>query len=91
MIIAVPLGLLVYTMYREGAFDTTKNSILILMAGVNRFRRLGQEDMFEVEEMNMRNEKASGELDRQRMEAEQEKQRRLEQKKREKKRFLKKK
>lgn len=91
MIIAVPLGLLVYTMYREGAFDTTKNSILILMAGVNRFRRLGQEDMFEVEEMNMRNEKASGELDRQHMEAEQEKQRRLEQKKREKKRFLKKK
>ena len=37
MIIAVPIGLLVYTMYQEGAFDTTKNSVLILVAGINRF------------------------------------------------------
>ncbi|MDE7044907.1 MAG: sporulation integral membrane protein YtvI, partial [Acetatifactor sp.] len=33
MIIAVPLGLLIYTMYQEGTFDTTKNSFLILVSG----------------------------------------------------------
>lgn len=60
MIIAVPLGLIVYTMYQEGAFDTTKNSILILITGVNRFRRLKAEDMVEVEEN--RREEASMDL-----------------------------
>lgn len=50
MIIAVPLGLIIFTMYQEGTFDTTKNSILILIAGINRFRRLKTEDMAEVEE-----------------------------------------
>lgn len=74
MIVAVPLGLLVYTMYQEGAFDTTKNSVLILMAGVNRFRRLGREDMFEVEEMSMRNAEVSEELEKQRREEEQKRQ-----------------
>lgn len=51
MILAVPLGLILYTMYKEGAFDTTKNSVLILVAGLNRFRRLQKEDLEEVEEM----------------------------------------
>lgn len=50
MIAAVPLGLLVFSMYEEGAFETTRNSILILVAGINRFRKLGKEDMAEVEE-----------------------------------------
>lgn len=68
MILAVPLGLLIYSLYEEGAFDTTKNSVLILMAGVNRFRSLEKEDMAEVEEMNRRNEKASQELERDRSE-----------------------
>jgi predicted PurR-regulated permease PerM len=48
MILAVPLGLLLYTMYEDGAFDTTRDSILVLMAGINRFRRLDREDMSEV-------------------------------------------
>ncbi len=47
MIVAVPLGLIVYTMYEEGAFDTTKNSILILVNGLNRFRKLQPEDLKE--------------------------------------------
>ncbi len=47
MIVAVPLGLIVYTMYKEGAFDTTKNSILILVNGLNRFRKLQPEDLAE--------------------------------------------
>ena len=48
MILAVPLGLILYTMYENGAFDTTRDSILVLMAGINRFRRLDREDMSEV-------------------------------------------
>lgn len=51
MIVAVPLGLLIYTLYEEGAFDTTRNSLMILMAGLNRFRRLEPEDMQDVEEL----------------------------------------
>ncbi|MBR5247515.1 MAG: sporulation integral membrane protein YtvI [Lachnospiraceae bacterium] len=51
MIIAVPLGLLLYTLYEEGAFDTTKNSLLILIAGINRFRKLKPHDLEEVEDM----------------------------------------
>ena len=51
MIIAVPLGLLLYTLYEEGVFDTTKNSILILIAGINRFRKLKPHDLDEVEDM----------------------------------------
>ena len=45
MIVAVPLGLIVHTMYQEGVFDTTRNSILLLISGLNRFRRLKQEDL----------------------------------------------
>lgn len=56
MILAVPLGLILFTMYEEGAFDTTKNSILILIAGVNRFRRLEKDDMTVVEELRMAEE-----------------------------------
>lgn len=45
MIIAVPLGLILYTMYVEGAFDTTRNSLMILVRGINRFRELRPEDL----------------------------------------------
>lgn len=51
MIIAVPLGMLVSTMYQEGVFDTTKNSIAILVSGLNHFRRLQPEDLEVVVEM----------------------------------------
>lgn len=44
MIVAVPVGLILWTMYEAGAFETTKNSILILSAGLNHFRRLTPED-----------------------------------------------
>lgn len=63
MILAVPLGLLVYSLYEDGTFDTTKNSFLILTAGINRFRRLEKEDMAEVEEMNRRNEEDARKLE----------------------------
>ena len=51
MILAVPLGLILYTMYEEGVFNTTRDSILILTAGLNRFRRIEPQDMAVVEEM----------------------------------------
>lgn len=50
MIIAVPLGLIVFSMYEEGAFDTTKKSIFILVNGINRFRRITPADMGEQEQ-----------------------------------------
>lgn len=55
MIIAVPLGVLLQTMYQEGVFDTTKNSIAILISGLNRFRKLEPEDLNVVEEMREQN------------------------------------
>lgn len=52
MIAAVPIGLIIITMYNEGAFDTTKNSVLILIAGINKFRKLEKDDMSGVEAMH---------------------------------------
>ena len=52
MIVAVPIGLILITMYEEGVFDTTKNSIRILVHGVNRFRKLTTEDLKELTEGN---------------------------------------
>ena len=49
MIVAVPIGLIVYTMYEEGAFDTTRNSLLILVNGINRFRRLDEQDLKDIQ------------------------------------------
>ena len=49
---AVPIGLILITMYEEGVFDTTKNSIRILVHGVNRFRKLTTEDLKELTEGN---------------------------------------
>lgn len=46
MIVAVPIGIIVWTMYKEGMFDTTKNSIKILSAGLNHFRKLTPQDMY---------------------------------------------
>ena len=66
MILAVPLGLLVYTMYQEGVFETTKQSIQILVAGVNQFRRIEKEDLDEVQEMQKRNAEISEKLNEQR-------------------------
>lgn len=45
MIVAVPVGIIVVNMYEEGVFDTTLNSIKILFAGINSFRRLDEQDM----------------------------------------------
>ncbi len=44
MILALPIGIILINLYEEGVFDTTKESVKILVAGFNRFRRLHQED-----------------------------------------------
>lgn len=44
MILAVPIGIIVVNLYEEGVFDTTKQSIQILAAGFNRFRKIRPED-----------------------------------------------
>ena len=50
MIIAVPIGIIVINLYEEGAFDTTRQSLKILAAGFNKFRRIRPEDLAIVEE-----------------------------------------
>lgn len=50
MIIAVPIGIIVINLYEEGAFDTTRQSLKILTAGFNKFRRIRPEDIAIVEE-----------------------------------------
>lgn len=49
MILAVPIGIIVVTMYREGAFRTTQQSVQILAAGINHFRRLNKQDLEVIE------------------------------------------
>lgn len=44
MVLAVPIGLIVYALYTEGAFETTTKSIRILAEGINRFRKLEPEE-----------------------------------------------
>ena len=64
MIAAVPIGLIIITMYNEGAFDTTKNSILILIAGINKFRKLEKEDLSGVEEMHAQEQEIARQLEK---------------------------
>lgn len=50
MIIAVPLGIIFIQLNEEGVFDTTKNSIRLLVKSINEFRKLDGEDMKYIEE-----------------------------------------
>lgn len=45
MIVAVPIGIILQNMNEEGLFDTTKNSMRILVAQINQFRRLNKDDL----------------------------------------------
>ncbi len=63
MIVAVPIGLIVITMYQEGVFNTTRDSVLILLAGINKFRRLDKLDMAAVEEMRIQERRLTKELE----------------------------
>lgn len=48
MIVSVPVGLILYSMYQEGVFDTTKQSLEILMRGINGFRQFTPEETREL-------------------------------------------
>ena len=50
MILAVPIGIILVNLYEEGVFDTTRQSVRILVAGYNHFRKIRPEDMAVVEE-----------------------------------------
>lgn len=48
MLLAIPIGIIIYTMYEEGVFDTTINSAKILVYEINKFRKLTDEDLDEI-------------------------------------------
>lgn len=64
MILAVPIGLIVLNLYQSGIFETTQKSIRILICGMNRFRRIEEEDMKEVYEMERKNKVEKEELEK---------------------------
>ena len=45
MIFAVPIGIIFANLYEEGVFETTRQSVKILVAGFNRFRRIRPADL----------------------------------------------
>lgn len=45
LILAVPIGIILLNLYQEGAFEETRQSLRILAAGFNRFRRIRPEDL----------------------------------------------
>ena len=57
MIVAIPVGLILFSLYEGGVFDTTKDSVKLLVLGVNQFRRLTPEDLKEIREEEKAEEK----------------------------------
>lgn len=45
MIVAIPIGIIVVNMNQAGIFDTPKLSFQLLVANINRYRKLTEEDM----------------------------------------------
>ncbi|MBQ1850520.1 MAG: AI-2E family transporter, partial [Lachnospiraceae bacterium] len=45
MIVAIPVGLILFSLYEGGVFSTTIQSIKLLVTGINDFRRLTPEDL----------------------------------------------
>jgi hypothetical protein len=46
-----------FSLYEGGVFDTTKDSVKLLILGVNQFRRLTPEDLKEIREEEKAEEK----------------------------------
>ncbi len=49
MIISVPLGLLVITLYKEGIFKTAEQSVYLLANKITKFRKYNEEELKEIE------------------------------------------
>ena len=45
MIVAIPVGLILFSLYEGGVFSTTIQSIKLLVTGINDFSRLTPEDL----------------------------------------------
>lgn len=54
MLIAVPIGIVIVNMNDAGFFDVPKQSIAILIAAVNKFRRLDDDDLKMIEKKDER-------------------------------------
>ncbi len=57
MLVAVPVGIILVNMNEAGFFDTPKYSLKILVARLNRFRRLDDADMKALEENRRKEDK----------------------------------
>ena len=57
MLVAVPVGIILVNMNEAGFFDTPKYSLKILVARLNRFRRLDDADMKALEEKRRKEDK----------------------------------
>ena len=48
MLLAVPIAIIVLDMYKAGVFDTTMNSIKVILVGINKFRKLDADDLTDI-------------------------------------------
>lgn len=60
MILAVPVGIIVVNMNEAGIFDSAKYSLRILIANLNKYRKLDEEDMKILEEENEQSKDEKG-------------------------------
>lgn len=49
MILALPIGIIIGNLNKAGVFDTTKNSLRLLVKKVNTFRKLSSDDLKDIE------------------------------------------
>lgn len=57
MIIAIPIGLIFYSFYEGGVFENFFQSIKLLVAGINHFRRFTPEDLETIQKEELEEEK----------------------------------
>ena len=56
MIIAVPLGILVTTLYKEGVFKTAEQSVILLFGRINELRRYDEKELEEMKAYQTKSE-----------------------------------
>ena len=56
MIVAVPLGILASTLYKEGVFKTTEQSLILLIGRINEFRRFDEKELEEMKAYQTKSE-----------------------------------
>lgn len=56
MIIAVPLGILATTLYKEGVFKNTQQSVILLVGRINELRQYDEKELEEIEAYRAKSE-----------------------------------